>query len=208
MTVTRNERDAREKIENEWVGDCARISKTRNWPSTINHSLVGRSVGRSFGLVPFRGHPERARCLISLSDSERRCRYTTSLRVTTGTGYTYTRPVVVHVRRRMLHRVTRTHTHTFVPFIRTSACSPFKLTTYIRRFSRVFIAWCLFSLPRITILIAVEVLTGTFLVYCRWNLSTSVPACVTMHAKVYCSRKCIVCSVMSMLFWATSTIFR
>lgn len=42
----RNERGAREKIENEWVGGCVRISKTRNWPSTINHSSVGRSVGR------------------------------------------------------------------------------------------------------------------------------------------------------------------
>lgn len=114
----RNERDAREKIENEWVGDCARISKTRNWPSAINHS----PVGRSFGLVPFRGHPERTRCLISLSDSERRCRCTTSLRVTTGTGYTYVRAPWWSTCVGGCCTVLRAHAHAYV---HTSACSPF-----------------------------------------------------------------------------------
>lgn len=46
-----------------------RISKTQNWSATINHS-----ADQSFSSFPFRGHPARAvRCLISLSDSERRC---------------------------------------------------------------------------------------------------------------------------------------
>lgn len=114
----RNERDAREKVENERVDGCARISKTRNWPAAINHSPVVRLFD-SFRSVPFRGHPERVRCLISLSDSERHCRCcTTSLRVTT--GYAYASRGGPRAWADALHRVTRTHTyalaHTSVPF--------------------------------------------------------------------------------------------
>lgn len=76
----------------------ARISKMRNWPVVINHSV---------GRVPFlfRGHPERVRCLISLSDFERRC--CTSHRVTTG----YASRGGPRAWADALHRVTRTHTY-------------------------------------------------------------------------------------------------
>lgn len=68
----RNERDAREKIENERV-DGLRSDIENAKLAGGYKSLAGRLFD-SFRSVLFRGHPERVRCLISLSDFERRCR--------------------------------------------------------------------------------------------------------------------------------------
>lgn len=76
FTTARVTSETRAREDRERAGGChgcMRISKTRNCSVAINHSPVGRSVGR---LTRFVSRPPCApvRCLISLSDFERRCR--------------------------------------------------------------------------------------------------------------------------------------
>jgi len=110
-----NERDARARRSRTSCDGSLRAD-IENAKLLAGHKSFRRSRPTRFVSRP---PCARVRCLISLSDPERRCRcacstvplsLSVSLRATAGTGYTYTRVphTVVHVRGRMLHRVTRT----------------------------------------------------------------------------------------------------
>jgi len=132
-----------------------------------------------FRFVLFRGHPERVRCLISLSDFERRCRCCTSLRVTT--GYAYASRGGPRAWADALHRVTRTHTYALAhTCLSHSTTAPRFLSS-----SRTVRLCSPLLPPLITILIAVKVLPND-LSECHWFTvdETFLPRCIAVHMQV------------------------
>lgn len=180
----RNERDAREKVENERGGWEAAlgISKTRNWPVAINHLPVVRLFD-SFRSVP---RPPWASSLPNQFKWFRkalpRCCYTTSLLVCITTGYAYAvprwstwedalrAPCYAH-----LHICTRSHVY---------ACPSHSTTAYVFCPSHTrYVSVPLFPpLSPITILIAVKVLTSN-LSECHRSIAgeTFLPRRIAVH---------------------------
>lgn len=181
----RNERDAREKIENERV-DGLRSDIENAKLAGGYKSLAGRLFD-SFRSVLFRGHPERVRCLISLSDFERRCRALLH----------HLSPCNDRLRVRIPWWSTcvggcaapcYAHTHAL-----THACLSHSTTACV--FCPSHARYVCVPLPysRITILIAVKVLTND-LSECHWSTAgeTFLPRRITVHIRVcvlHCNRQ-------------------